>query len=145
MTEESTTPDLEEAIGRSFEALNRRDFDAALSLYAPDMVLELPPLGSAVLEEGPLIGHEAMRKFWEDLTESFQDFEFEGADFHDLGSGVTFGVLVQRGRPHGSDGFVESRLGIVAIWRGGRVARARMYQEVDQARAAAERLAQERG
>jgi len=143
--EESTTRDLEEASRRAFEALNRRDFDAALSLYTPDVVLELPPLGSAVLEGGPLIGHEAMRKVWEDLTESFQDFEFDGQDFHDLGSGVTFGVLVQRGRPHGSDSLVESRLGVVATWRDGRIARARMYKELDQARAAAERLAEERG
>jgi ketosteroid isomerase-like protein len=85
-----------------------------------------------------------MRKFWEDLTEPFEDFEFESEDFHDLGSGVTFGVLVQRGRPHGSDGFVESRLGVAAIWIDGRVARATSYQDVDEARAAAERLAQER-
>ena len=143
--EESTTRDLEEASRRAFEALNRRDFDAALSLYTPDVVLELPPLGSAVLEGGPLIGHEAMRKVWEDVTESWQDFEYESEDFHDLGSGVTFNVLVQRGMPHGSDGFVESRLGVVAIWRDGRVARATSYKDVDEARAAAERLAQERG
>jgi ketosteroid isomerase-like protein len=145
MTSESTTPDLEELVRRAFEALNRRDFDAALSTWAPNVVVELPPLGSFVLEGGPLVGHDAVRTFWEDLTGSFQDFEFESSDFHDLGSGVTWGVLVQRGRPHGSDGFVESRLGVVAIWRDGRIARARMYQEVDQARAAAVRLAQERG
>jgi ketosteroid isomerase-like protein len=143
VSEESTTPD-PQLVRRAFEALNRGDFDAALSMWAPDVVIELPPLGSFVLEGGPLVGHEAVRKFSEDLTESFEDFEFESADFHDLGSGVTFGVLVQRGRPHGSDAVVESRLGVVAIWRDGRIARARMYQEVDQARAVAERLAQER-
>ena len=142
--EESTTRDLEEASRRAFEALNRRDFDAALSLYTPDVVLELPPLGSAVLEGGPLIGHEALRKFWEDLTGSFQHFEYASEDFHDLGSGVTFGVLVQRGAPHGSDRFVETRLGVPAIWRDGQIARATSYEDVDEARAAAERLAEER-
>jgi ketosteroid isomerase-like protein len=81
----------------------------------------------------------------EDLTEPFQDFEFEIEDFHDLGSGVTFNVFVQRGRPHGSDRFVASRLGVVAIWSDGRVARATSYQDVDQTRAAAERLAEGRG
>ena len=145
MSEESTTPDLEEAVRRAFEALNRRDFDAWLAMWAPDVVWEFPPLGLGVLEEGPHIGHEAMRKVWEDLTESFQDFEFESEDLHDLGSGVTFSVLVQRGRPHGSDRFVESRVGVVAIWRDGRIARATSYKDVDEARAAAERLAQERG
>jgi ketosteroid isomerase-like protein len=141
VSEESTTPDVQESVRRIIEALNRRDFDAALSLYAPDVVVEL----LTVVEGGPLIGHEAMRKFWEDLTESFEDFEFDGEHLHDLGGGLTFGVLVQRGRPHGSDAVVEARVGVVAIWRDGRIARATMYQDVDEARAAAERLAQERG
>jgi ketosteroid isomerase-like protein len=145
MSEESTTPDLEEALRRAIEALNRRDFNAAFSLYTPDVIIELTPLGFGGLEGGPLIGREAIRKFLEDLTESFEDFEFESEDFHDLGSGVTFGVLVQRGRPHGSDGFIEMRLGIVAIWREQRIARATNYTDIDEARAAAERLAQERG
>jgi ketosteroid isomerase-like protein len=145
VSESSTTPDLDESVRRIIEALNHGDLDAALSLYAPDVVLELAPLGLGVLEGGPLIGHEALRKFWEDWTGSFEEFEFEREDHHDLGSGVTFGVLVQRGRPHGSDGFIETRMGVVATWRDGRIARARMYQEVDQARADAERLAQERG
>ena len=145
MPEESATPDLEEVVRRGIEAFNRRDFDAALSMYTPDVVFELAPLGFAVLEEGPLIGQEAIRKLWEDLTGSFEDYEFENEDFHDLGSSVTFGVLVQRSRPHGSDRFIETRMGVVATWRDGRIAHARMYQDVDEARAAAERLAQERG
>jgi ketosteroid isomerase-like protein len=144
--EESTTPDLEEAVRRALEAFNRRDFDAALSLYAPDAVWEFAPLGfGVVVEGGPLMTHEAMRKFWEDLTKSFEDLEYKSEDFHDLGGSVTFGVLVQRTRPHGSDGFVETRIGVVAIWRDGRIARARAYTDIDEARAAAERLAKERG
>jgi ketosteroid isomerase-like protein len=145
VSEESSTPDLEEAVRQALEALNRRDFDAALSLFAPDVVWEEVPLGFAVLEGGRVMGLEARRRFWEALTESFEDFEFEIEHFHDLGSGVTFGVNVLRGRPHGSDAFVETRGGVVAIWRDGRIARATSYQDVDEARAAAERLAQERG
>jgi ketosteroid isomerase-like protein len=144
MPGESTTPDLEESVRRSIEALNRCDFDAAVAVWAPDAVWELAPLGMAVLEEGPPIGHEAIRKSLEDLTEAFADFESEIEDHQDFGRGVTLGVLVQRGRPHGSDAFVE-RAGVVAIWRDGRIARATSYQELDEARAAAERLAEERG
>jgi ketosteroid isomerase-like protein len=145
MPEEPTTPDLEEAVRRALEAFNRRDLDAALSLYAPDAVLVLAPGGFGMLEGAHLIGREAIRKSWEDLTEAFEDFESEIEDHHDLGSGVTFGVLVQRGRPHGSDAFVETRGAAVAVWRDGRIARATSYQDVDEARAAAERLAEERG
>ena len=145
MPEESTTPDPEEAVRRALEALNRRDFDAAFSLYTPDVVIESAPGGIGVLEGGRVMGREAARKSWEDLTESFEDFEFEIEHFHDLGRGVTFGVNVLRGRPHGSDAFVEARAGVVSIWRDGRIARATSYPDIDEARAAAERLAEERG
>jgi ketosteroid isomerase-like protein len=145
MTEESTTSDPAEVLRRAGEAVNRRDFDAALSAYAPDVVWELSSFGFGVLEGGPLVGREAMRKFWEDLTGAFEDFEFGGEEFHDLGHGVTFWVLAVRGRPHGSGGFVETRLGVAAIWRDGRIARAKTYSDIDEARAAAERLAEERG
>ena len=145
MSEESTTPDLEESVRRSIEALNRRDFDAAVAVWAPDAVWELAPLGFGVFAGRRLIGHEAIRKSQEDLTEAFADFESELEDHQDFGRGVTLGVLVMRGRPHGSDAFVETRGGVVAIWRDGRIARATSYQDVDEARAAAERLAQERG
>jgi ketosteroid isomerase-like protein len=145
MPEESTMPDSEEAVLRLLEALNRRDFDAALSMYTPDVVFELAPLGFAVLEEGPLVGREAIRRAWEDWTESFEDFEFDNEDHHDLGSGVTFGVLALRGRPRGSDASVEARGWVVTTWRDGRIARATSYKDVDGPCAAAERLAQERG
>jgi len=145
MPEESTTPDPEEAVRRIVEALNRRDFDAALSMYTPDVVFELAPLGFAVLEEGPLIGREPIRRVWEDWTESFEDFEIDNEDHHDLGRGVTFGVLVLRGRPQGGDAVVERRGGLVAIWRDGRIARVAAYEDVAEGRAAAERLAEERG
>ena len=36
MSEESTTPDLVELMGRAFQAANRRDLDAAASSFAED-------------------------------------------------------------------------------------------------------------
>jgi ketosteroid isomerase-like protein len=144
VSEESTTPDLEERVRRGREAVGRRDFDTALSLWMPDGVWALSPVGFGVVEGGPLKGHEAIRKLLEDLTGAFEDFEFEEEEFHDLGSGVTFGVTVMRGRPHGAGSFLENRVGFVASWREGRIARATNYTDLDEARAAAERLAQER-
>ena len=143
---ESTTPGVEEAVRRLLEALNRRDFDTASSVWASDAVWELAPLSLGVIEWSPLIGREAIRKLYEDMAGAFEDLETENEEFDDLGSGVTFGVVVIRGRPHGSGGLVESpRTGIVATWSDGRIARATNYTDLDEARAAAERLAQERG
>jgi len=63
----------------------------------------------------------------------------------DLGGGVTFAVLLQRGRPRGSTGEVTRRFGLVNVWDEGLAVLVANYPDIDAARAAAERLAQERG
>ena len=143
MADESTTPDLEEKVRQALEAVNRRDFDVALAIWTPDAVFELSRSGWALFETGHLIGPEAIQKYWEALTAPYEDFETTAEEFRDLG-GVTFTVIVQRGRPHGSNGFVERRFAVVLTWTQGRVARTTNYSDVDEARAAAERLAHER-
>ena len=40
MSEEATTPGLVELVGALFDAGNRRDLDAAMSIFAPDAVWE---------------------------------------------------------------------------------------------------------
>jgi ketosteroid isomerase-like protein len=145
MTKESTTPDLEEKVRQAREAGNRRDFDAALAIWAPDAVWELSPIGMGVVEAGHLVGHEAIQEFWEALTAPYEDFETVGEEFRNLGHGVTFVVVLQRGRPAGSSGFVELRYAGVGIWRDGLVERYTTYTDIDQARATAEQLAEERG
>ena len=51
----------------------------------------------------------------------------------------------QRGRLPGSTGWVQTRIADVVTWAGGLIERQTAYTDVDEARAAAERLAQERG
>jgi ketosteroid isomerase-like protein len=147
MAEESTTPDLEELARRSIEASNHGDLDAWLAMWAPDAVWVLDPGGIGLVEgRGSVVGHEALRKFAEEMTAAFEDFETSIEEAHDLGNGVMFAVYVQRGSSSGSGGFVETRVGAVAIWTDGLIERLTTYhKDVDQARAAAERLAQERG
>jgi len=147
MPDESTAPDLEETARRSIEASNRGDLDAWLAMWAPDAVWVLDPGGIGLVEgRGSVVGHEALRKFAEEMMAAFEDFEIAIEEAHDLGNGVTFAVYVQRGRPSGSGGFVETRVGAVAIWTDGLIERLTTYhKDVDQARAAAEQLAQERG
>src|SRR5438034_4396731 len=98
MPEESTTPDLVELAVRGFEAMNRRDFAALESFYAPDASLTLAEMGASF--EGP----PAIRGFCEEFIGSFEQYEIEVNEVIDLGSGVCFGVYVQRGRPIGSTG-----------------------------------------
>ena len=54
-------------------------------------------------------------------------------------------VDLQHGRPSGSDGFVRFRYAAVSTWADGLIALQTNYTDIDEARAAAERLAQEWG
>ena len=141
MPEEPTTPDLEEAGRRLREALNRGDLDAAVAMYAPDAVWDVSLLGLHEVWEG----REAIRGALEDLIAPYEDLEVVREEFRDLGSGVTLLVFLARGRLRGSTRFVESRMASVATWANGLIERQTTYPDIDQARAAAERLAQERG
>ena len=137
MPEESTTPDPVELVRRQFEALNRRDFDGVMSSVAEDGIL--------VGRFGDFFeGRAAIRGLVEDWFRPWEELDFELEEVSHLGRGVVFAVVIQEGRPVGGDGHVRQREGWVYLCVGGSIARL-TTSEVDQARAAAERLAQERG
>jgi uncharacterized protein (TIGR02246 family) len=138
MAQESTTPDLVALMGRAFEAANRRDFDAVASSFAEDATFGGRALGDH------FEGRAAIRSFVEDWFGTYEELEFGLEEVRDLGNGVVFAVVVQNGRPTGSAGHLRQREGWVFVWVRGLIARLTIY-EVDEARAAAERLAQERG
>jgi len=139
MSEESTTRDLVELTRASVEALNRGDFDAATSFYAPDAVLKLTGMGTSYK------GVAAIRGFFEDFAATFAEYEIELEEFLDLGDRVTFGVFRQQGRPVGSSGRVQMRFAGVGVVADGVLTHHTWYTDVDEARAAADRLAEERG
>jgi ketosteroid isomerase-like protein len=141
MQEESTTPDLEEVVRQLIEAANRRDSAAATAMFAPDGVWDPSSMGLA----GPVAGREVMARVLKDWLRPFEDYEVELEEVHDLGNGVAFGVLLERGRFRGGSGAVAPRYAIVAICADRLIERWTSYTEIDQARAAAERLVQERG
>jgi ketosteroid isomerase-like protein len=141
MPEESTTPDLVELTRRGIEAANRGDFDAMLHTYAPDAVWDMNPLGGL----GTFEGHVAIRRFLEDWHGNYEELEFAPEEILDLGNGVIFSVIAQTGRPVGSGGDVQQRQAIVLVWVEGLFVRITHYGDIDEARAAAERLAKERG
>jgi ketosteroid isomerase-like protein len=136
--DESASHSLAELAERYGRALGARDFAALESLYAPDAVASFGALGSHE-------GQAAIRRFFEDFTGSFADFENEFEEIRDLGGGVAFAVFVQRGRPQGADDWVHVRSAAVITLRDGRIERQTNSIDVDETRAAAERLAAERG
>ena len=141
MAEESKIPDLEEDLRRVIEALNRRDFDAVLSGYAPDCEFDLNAWGVGIFE-----GHAAIRGFAEDWLGSYEEYRAEADEVLDLGHGVIFVTYRERARVAGSQAYLERRQAFVASVRpDGLLERQTWYADIDEARAAAERLAQERG
>jgi ketosteroid isomerase-like protein len=140
MPEESTTPDLVELVRRSVEAANVGEMDGIMAFYATDAVWDMSSLGMGTFE-----GQAAVRGFLEDWFVSYEEWGQQLTEVQDLGGGVTFGVLIQKGRPVGSSGEVELRYAAVTQWENGTVKRITNYSDIDQARAAAERLAEERG
>jgi ketosteroid isomerase-like protein len=139
MADEATTPDLTELVRRSTEPVNERDYDAMMRFWPADGAWDLSPLGLGVYE-----GRTAVRRFFEDWIGAYEDFHIEFEEIRDLGNGVAFAVFVQTARPAGSVGSVQLRYASVAVWREGLIARSTQYSDVDDARAAAERLAQHR-
>jgi ketosteroid isomerase-like protein len=138
MTEESTTHDLTELTRRSIEA-QEESIEAAVSFYAPDAVWDAS-WGMGVFE-----GQEAVRGFFMDWRSPYDEMTREIEAIRDLGNGVTFAVIVQTGRFHRSTGTVQLRYGSVMDWSDGLIVRNTTYPDIDEARAAAERLAEERG
>jgi ketosteroid isomerase-like protein len=140
MSEESTTPNLEEIRRKNFEALNRGDIDTVLSAFRPDAVFDGFALGLGTSERVA-----AIRARLEEWMGSFEGYKIVGEEFRDLGNGVVLGVSLQKGRPLGSIGFVQLRYASISIWAEGLIERFTAYTDIDEARDAAERLAEERG
>jgi ketosteroid isomerase-like protein len=140
MPEESTTPDLVELVQRSVDAVNRRDFDQFAGFFGTDSVWDLSPMGLGVYEGSPTI-----LAFVEDWNGSYEEFELVLEEVLDLGNEVVFAVVLQSARLTDSTAQVRMRYASVNSQAGGVFERITNYTDLDQARAAGERLAQERG
>jgi hypothetical protein len=119
MPEESTTPELVELTGRALEAGDRLDFDAMLSFWGPDPI-------------------------W-DMSGTYEDWKTDPVEILDLGGGVVFVLLLQDARLVGSRRHVSLRYASVVVWENGMVLRTTNYSDIDEARAADERLAEDLG
>jgi len=138
MSEEATTPDLVELMVRAFEAANRRDLDAVAGSFAEDATFD----GRGVPDHYE--GRAAIRGMLEEWFGAYEELEFGLEEVSDLGNGVVFAVVVQNARLAGSTGHLRQREGWVFVWVRGLIARL-ATSEVDEGRAAAGRLAEERG
>ncbi len=117
MSEESTTPDLLRLARQAYEAASRGDLDAVMSLYAAD---------AAGFAAGRNIGSR------------WRSFSISGT----VSCSASFG---RAGRLVGGSGRVEHEVAHLATFANGKIEWQKAYFDVDAARAAAKRLADERG
>ena len=110
-----------------------------MSFYAADAVWDMSDVGVGTFE-----GTAAIRSFFEDWWATWEDHHQEIREFQDFGNGVLFAAIQEHGRLPGSDRRVEHTRGWVAAWVDDKVVRMTAYLDIGEARAAAERLAQER-
>jgi ketosteroid isomerase-like protein len=109
--------------------------DATLDLGAFSAVVERgeirPPIETAVL------GLEDFLRFRAAWMEPYDDFSYEPVKIIDAGGNRVAVTLHQRGKPHGSDSWVEMDYGIVYTVEEGLISRAEFYATPDEALQAA--------
>jgi ketosteroid isomerase-like protein len=140
MAERSTTPDLADITRKMFAAATAEDLGAITAYLAPDAVWEMDEVGL-----GPFEGVAAIRAFLRDWWLMWGEHHHDVEEVLDLGHGVVHAVVREDGHVKGSDGVVEARVAHVGLWVEGLCVRDTTYTDIDEARAAAERLAEERG
>jgi ketosteroid isomerase-like protein len=141
MSEESTTPDLVELTRSFYETMDREwDFDALASFFAHDAVWDLSGSHLGIYE-----GVEAIGDFLAGYWATWEDHHHKIEGSHDFGDGVLSVAIREDGCLRGSDARVQARHAQVFEWAQGKIVRITGYPDIDAARAAAERLAQQRG
>ena len=124
---------------RAYEALSRRDLDVVMRDCDDDSVFDMSPAGL-----GSFQGVAAIRGFLEDWIAAYEEYEVEPEQILDLGSGVVLAVVRQNARPAHGTGSIQMHHGNVWVWEESVIARLTHYNDPDEARAAAERLADQR-
>jgi ketosteroid isomerase-like protein len=111
------------------EAYNRRDFDAAVESFDPEIDWVLPAHQSSDSGRGP----DEVRRFWQGLDETFEELRLDPQEFVDDGDQVAT-RLRYYGRGKGSGIVVEGELyHQVVTFRDGRMVRIEYFTDWDQA------------
>jgi len=140
MSEKSTTPDLVEITRGLYAAANRRDVVAMLGYCAREAVLDGTDMGFGKFE-----GTGAIRAFIEDWWGSYEEYESLPDEIVQISDDLVLGLNNLVGRLPGTTEALRLRNAYVFRFRSAQIVHWKVYQDVDEARAAAECPAEERG
>ncbi len=129
-----------EIIRHVHEAAERRDAEATLDFYDPNVELDASRLGVAGLaggDRGVYQGHEGMRSFFHEWHEAWQEVEYGHEELIDAGEEQVISVLTYRGRGRASGVEVEMPVAILETIRGGKIVRVVWFETREEALEAA--------
>lgn len=125
-----------EIVQRLYEALGRRDTEAVLALYAPDVEWDMSGYPYGDILERRSRGHAGLRAFWRELYGAWESYEHECHELIDAGDDV-ISVVTDRARGRASGADVEiSAYGVWTISEG-KISRAMWFTTRAEAFAAA--------
>lgn len=110
-------------VRESYEAFERRDLDALLDHFPPDIEVHDPPdIADAAVHRG----REAVKRDWAHVFEAFDDFRVDVEEEHEAGEDlVVFVRYSGRGKASGID--VDAELAHIWTFRGGTPIRLRQF------------------
>lgn len=108
-----------------YEALNRGDWDASFTDVHPNFELKA---ADRMVSAGTYRGSLAVRQFFEDLLEPFEDVVIQPEKFVESGDRIVVFVLL-RSRPTGSSAVMEIRIGHLWTMRDGKALQLEIFPE----------------
>ena len=135
MSQKSESPDLVALTRQSMEATNRGEFDARVTRFATDAVFDVSSVGLGCFK-----GSHAVLGYLSDWVSAYDVQEMREWRGEHLGDGVVFVEVLFESRPRDSQSDVRERWAFTVIWRGETIARVVASRDLDEARAAANRL-----
>ena len=113
-----------EVVRRSLEAFKCKEFDAAVESW--DAEADWIPAMAGAVEDTVYRGRVAMRRYFDELFESFSEVRLDDVELKDLGNRV-LALYILRVRGLDSGVAVDQPGGVVYQLRGGKIVHGRSY------------------
>ncbi len=125
-----------EVFKRTVDAINRRDVESVLPELDPDVEWHSAILMGLGGKRTVYRGHEGIREFLRDLSETLSDLQAEYSEVRDLGDRIVgIGHIRTRGTASGAE--TESPIGSVVDLKNGKGIRVRTFLDHEEALEAA--------
>jgi ketosteroid isomerase-like protein len=121
-------------IEERFECWNRGEFDLMIEPYADDAVFDL---SNVFTDAVPVQGHEAMRRSWYELKETWGELRLDPIEVFDLGDNCFVLEVRLWGKGRSSGAEVDQQFAFLYTFRGEKIIRAELHPDRSAATSAA--------